>query len=164
MVGIVDFVKKLRTYYPPYSQFLTAFKIIGYSKKVKSYNTPAKKHDVQYILRTLENYWQAKNNELSVQAFTIEHIGCDNGEESHCRIGNLLPLAEGVNNHIGNDLFVNKLSQYRKSNFVSVKNFVDRHGSKPEWTEQDIDDRATHMAELAYNKIWPILGIFPEVY
>ena len=98
-----------------------------------------------------------------MQTFTIEHIGCDNGEESHCRIGNLLPLAEGVNNSIGDDLFVDKVLQYKKSNFVSVKNFVERYGSKTEWTEQDIDARATHMAELAYNKIWSILGIFSEV-
>ena len=161
--GIIDFIKKLRTYYPPYSQFLTAFKLVGYSQKVKSYKTPAKKHDVQYILRALENYWQAKNNELSVQTFTIEHIGCDNGEESHCRIGNLLPLAAGVNNSIGDDLFVDKISQYKKSNFVSVKKFVERYGSKTKWTEQDIDARATHMAELAYNIIWSILGIFSEV-
>lgn len=161
--GIIDFVKKLRTYYPPYSQFLTTFKLVGYSQKVKSYKTPAKKHNVQYILRALENYWQAKNNELSVQTFTIEHIGCDNDEESHCRIGNLLPLAEGVNNRIGDDLFVNKISQYKKSNFVSVRKFVERYGAKTEWTEQDIDARAIHIAELAYNKIWSILGIFSEV-
>lgn len=38
--GIIDFIKKLRTYYPPYSQFLTAFKLVGYSQKVKSYKTP----------------------------------------------------------------------------------------------------------------------------
>lgn len=161
--GIIDFILKLRTYYPPYHQFLTAFKIMGYSKKVKSYKTSAKKHDVQYILQALENYWQARNSELSVQEFTIEHIGCDNGEESHCRIGNLLPLAERVNGDIGDDPFSDKIQKYRKSNFVSVKKFVERYGTKIEWTEQDIDDRATHMAELAYNKIWPILDIFPEI-
>lgn len=161
--GIIDFIKKLRTYYPPYPQFLTAFKIVGYSQKVKSYRTPAKKHDVQYILREFENYWQAKNSELSVQTFTIEHIGGDNGEESNCRIGNLLPLAEGVNKRIGDDLFANKISQYKKSHFISVKNFVERYGTKTEWTERDIDGRAAHMAELAYNKIWSILGIFSEV-
>lgn len=151
--GIIDFVKKLKTYYPPYSQFLASFKLVGYSQKVKSYKTSAKKQDVQYILRTLENYWQAENNELNVQTFTIEHIGYDNGEESHCRIGNLL----------GDDLFANKISQYKSSNFVSVKKLVDRYGAKTEWTEQDIDARATQMAKLAYNKIWSISGIFLEV-
>lgn len=160
--GIIDFVKKLKTYYPPFAQFVTSFKIVGYSQKVKSYKTPAKKHDVQYILRAFENYWQAQNKELRVQTFTIEHIGCDNGEESHCRIGNLLPLAEGVNNHIGNDLFVDKISQYKRSNFVSVKKFVERYGTKTEWTEQDIDTRAVHMAELAYKEIWSIGDIFKE--
>lgn len=160
--GIIEFVKKLRAYYPPYAQFMTAFLILGYSKKVKSYRTPAKKHDVQYILKGFENYWQSKNNELSVQTFTIEHIGCDNGEESHCRIGNLLPLAEGVNNSIGNDCFADKIQQYNRSNFVSVKKFLERYGTKTEWTAKDIDERATHMAELAYNDIWSIQGIIAE--
>ena len=160
--GIIEFVKKLRTYYPPYAQFMTAFLILGYSNKVKSYRTPAKKHDVQYILKGFENYWQSKNNELSVQTFTIEHVGCDNGEESHCRIGNLLPLAEGVNNSIGNDCFADKIQQYNKSNFVSVKKFLERYGTKTDWTAKDIDERAKHMAELAYNDIWSIHGIIVE--
>lgn len=160
--GIIEFVKKLRTYYPPYAQFMTAFLILGYSNKVKSYRTPAKKHDVQYILKGFENYWQSKNNELSVQTFTIEHVGCDNGEESHCRIGNLLPLAEGVNNSIGNDCFADKIQQYNKSNFVSEKKFLERYGTKTDWTAKDIDERAKHMAELAYNDIWSIHGIIVE--
>lgn len=161
--GIIDFIKKLKTYYPPYPQFLTAFKIVGYSQKVKSYKTPAKKHDVQYILREFEKYWQSQSNELSVQAFTIEHIGSDNGDESHCRIGNLLPLSESLNSRIGNDPFVDKIKLYDESNFISVKKFVARYGTKEEWTEQDIDHRATYMAELSYEKIWSILDIFPEV-
>lgn len=161
--GIIDFAKKLKSYYPPYSQFLAAFKILGYSQKVKSYKTPAKKRDVQYILRAFENYWQSGNYELNVDIFTIEHIGCDDGTEAHCRIGNLLPLAESVNAKIGNKPFVQKIPYYEKSNFVSVKNFVNRHGDKTDWTEQDIDERATHMADLAYNKIWSIVGIIPEI-
>lgn len=161
-VAIMGFIKKIRTYYPLYPQFLASFKILGYSQKVKLYKTPAKKHDIQYILRTFENYWQKKNNELCVQSFTIEHIGCDDGEESHCRIGNLLPLAEGVNQRIGNDIFINKIPRYRQSNFVSVKLFVDRYGGQSEWTANDIDLRATYMADLAYNHIWSIRGIFKE--
>lgn len=110
--GIIDFTKKLKSYYPPYPQFLTAFKILGYSKKVKSYKTPAKKRDIQYILRALENYWQSGNSELSVNTFTIEHIGCDDGTEAHCRIGNLLPLAKSVNENTGNKPFACKISYY----------------------------------------------------
>ena len=161
--GIIDFTKKLQTYYPPYSQFLAAFKLLGYSKKVKSYKTSPKKRDIQYILRAFENYWQSGNHELNVDIFTIEHIGCDDGTEAHCRIGNLLPLAETVNGKIGDSPFVQKIPYYRKSNFVSVKNFVNRHGDKTDWTELDIDERATHMADLAYNKIWPIVGIMAEI-
>lgn len=161
--GIFNFVKKLKSYYPPYPQFLTAFKILGYSQKVKSYKTSAKKRDIQYILRSFENYWLAQNHELSVAQFTIEHIGCDDGKEAHCRIGNLLPLAGTVNNKIGDLPFADKIPWYKKSNFVSVQKFVDRYGAKTEWNEKDIESRATHMAELAYNSIWPILGIIPEI-
>ena len=82
---------------------------------------------------------------------------------SHCRIGNLLPLAEEINHSIGDNLFANKISQYTKSNFVSVKNFVKRYGAKTEWTDQDIDARASHMAKLAYNEIWSVVDIFPEL-
>lgn len=161
--GIINFIKKLKTYYPPYPQFLAAFKILGYSQKVKFYKTPAKKHDIQYIWRRFENFWLTTNRELNVAQFTIEHIGCDDGTETHCRIGNLLPLAESVNNKIGNISFSEKVSWYKKSNFVTVKRFVDRYGNKAEWKEEDIDKRAAHMAELAYNSIWSISNIFPEV-
>lgn len=161
--GINEFVKKIKSYYPPYPQFKAAFKALGYSQKVKSYKTPAKKREVQYILKAFENYWQSANHELSVDLFTIEHIGCDNGTEAHCRIGNLLPLAEPVNGNIGNDPFAQKISGYKKSNFVSVKKFVERFGKQTDWTEQDIDKRAEHMADVAYNKIWSIVGIFPEI-
>lgn len=163
ITGIIDFIKKLKTYYPPYEQFLSAFKLMGYSQKVKVYKTPSKKRDVQYVLRSFENYWQDQNSELNVREFTIEHIGCDNGKESHCRIGNLLPLAGNVNNRIGDSSFIEKMQYYSKSNFVTVKKFLDRYSKKVEWTETDIDSRSIFMAELAYNRIWSILGIFPEV-
>ena len=160
---ILNFVNKLRTYYPTYKQFLTQFKAVGYSKKVKTYKTSAKKHDVQYILSAFENHWQSQSGELCLQAFTIEHIGNDNGEDSHCRIGNLLPLADTINNNLGDASFMEKMLEYKSSNFISVKKFVERYGDKIEWTEEDIDQRAIYMAELAYNKIWSIEKIFPEI-
>jgi len=161
--GIFNFVKKLKTYYPSYTQFLAGFKMLGYSQKVKSYKTPAKKRDIQYILRAFENYWLAQNHELRVASFTIEHIGCDGAKEAHCHIGNLLPLAGTVNNKIGDIPFAEKILWYKKSNFVSVKKFVDRYGRNTEWSEKDIESRTTHMAELAYNSIWSTAGIFSEI-
>lgn len=160
-IEIIEFISKLKKYYPPYPQFLTAFKLIGYSNKVKSYKTPAKKRDVQYILKKIENYWQSSNHELCVNEFTIEHIGNDDGTEPHCRIGNLLPLAEPVNNKIGSISFIEKLVLYNRSNFISVKNFVKRYNSKTNWTTEDIDNRSAHLAQLAYDKIWKLPNIEP---
>ena len=78
----------------------------------------------------------------------------------HCRIGNLLPLAKSVNEHISNATFTDKLIQYQHSNFISVKKFLHYYGKNTEWTEKDIDNRSTHMAELAYKHIWSTQGIF----
>ncbi len=161
--GIKDFVNEIRTYYPPYTQFLASFKLLGYSQKVKSYKTSAKKHVIQYIFKSFEDYWQKKNNELKVQTFTIEHIACDDGNESHCRIGNLIPFAQNINNNLSNAKFNAKLVRYRDSSFVSVKKFVERYGTKNEWSTSDIDSRATYMAKIAYENIWPIASVVDEI-
>ena len=158
-VGIIEFVDKLMTFYPQYSQFETAFKLIGYSNKVKSYRTPAKKRDVQYILKEIENYWQNSTQELCVVDFSIEHIANDNGGEANCRIGNLLPLAEPVNNSIGSISFIEKKEGYRKSNFISVHKFLERNLLVNEWNDLNIDKRSSFLAKLAYDKIWNVASI-----
>ncbi len=57
--GIIDeFMDKLQGYYPSFEQFLTTFKLLGYSNTLKSYRTSSKKKDVQYILKNIEDYYQ----------------------------------------------------------------------------------------------------------
>ncbi len=153
---ILELMDKLRSYYPPFDQFKTMFKLLGYSNKVKSYKTASKKKDVKYILKNIENYYQGGTNELNVNDFSLEHIANDDGAEAHCRIGNLLPIAEPLNNNAGDQTFNKKIEHYKCSNFITVKKFVERYGCASGWNEQDIDRRAEHMAKLAYEEIWKL--------
>lgn len=152
----IEFINKLKTYYPPFTQFESSFKLLGYSNTVKSYKTPSQKRDIQYILKNLEMYFQSNTNELSVENFSIEHIANDDGTESHCRIGNLLPLSTPINNHAGNNSLQQKISYYKKSNFIMVKNFISRYGQHEKLSDNDIDERSSQMAKIAYTKIWKL--------
>lgn len=152
--AIRELMEKLHSYYPPYHQFESHFSLMGWSHNLKSYKTPSKKKEVQYILSEMEEYYLSHNNELVVRDFSIEHIANDDGTDVHCTIGNLLMLAEPLNERAGNKSFVEKLPYYQRSNFVTTKRFVERYGSRQNWTEENISDRAKHMAKLAYETIW----------
>ena len=154
--SIDNLINKLSKHYPSYDKFNVMFKNIGYSKVVKAYATPNKKKIVQYILKCYEDFFQSNNSELTVNSLTIEHIGNDDGSDSHCRIGNLLPLSEPINNNAGSKAFLEKIDYYKSSNFITVKNFVNYYGDKVEWTHEYIEKRADYMANLAYNDIWKL--------
>lgn len=149
-----DLKEKLRQYYPPYSTFEASFVLMGWSRTLKSYKTPSKKKEVQYILSCIEEYHLSKNKELTVNDFTIEHIASDDGTDAHCTIGNLLPLAEPINGGASNKSFVEKIPYYNRSNFISTKNFVSRYGASSTWTKDNILERGKHMAHLSYDTIW----------
>lgn len=153
---ILELMDKLKLFYPKLPQFKDSFRKLGYSKKVKQYNTSSKKRVVQFILKGVETYRQSETGELNVSEFSIEHIANDNGDEAHCKIGNLLPLAEPINNNAGDLSFSEKLKLYSKSNFISVKTFLEYSNAKDKWQASDIDARSDIIAELAYNEIWKI--------
>jgi len=154
MSSIEVFFKKLSTYYPNYSQFEENFLSLGYSKKVKTYQTPMKINKLRYILIQIERQNLKTTGELEVNKISIEHIANDDGNDAHCRIGNLLLLSETINNKIGNKTFSEKLEYYKNSHLISVKDFLERYGTKKEWTENEIRERGKHLAKLAYKDIW----------
>ena len=154
VVAIRELMEKLHNHYPPYHQFESNFVLMGWSHSLKTYKTPSKKKEVQYILSEIENYYLSHNKELSVRDFTIEHIANDDGSDVHCTIGNLLMLAEPINGNAANKSYSEKIPFYQKSNFVTTKIFVERHGSTSDWTDDDIAERAKHLARLAYETIW----------
>lgn len=145
---------KLQQYYPDYSTFESNFILLGWSHSVKYYKTMSKKKIVQYILSSIEEHFQNKNGELAILKFSLEHIANDDGTTSHCTIGNLLMLAEPINGNAQDRPFVEKLSFYERSNFISTKNFVNRNKNIDEWENDQIEKRGKYMAKLAYNEIW----------
>lgn len=152
--AIKELKVKLQQYYPDYKTFEAHFILLGWSHCVKSYRTSSKKKVVQYILSNIEEYYLAYNEELTVSSFTLEHIANDDGNSNHCMIGNLLILANPINENAANKVFTDKISYYKSSNFVSTQNFVKRYNNLNEWGESEIEKRGKYMAKLAYNTIW----------
>ena len=145
---------KLYQYYPDYNTFEANFILLGWSHRVKSYKTPSRKKEVQYILSGIEEYYLSSNQELTVHKFSIEHIANDDGTDTHCLIGNLLMLAEPINGGAADKTYTEKIPYYRRSNFVSTQKFVERYGELADWPESNITNRGKHMAKLAYDTIW----------
>lgn len=156
VLALSEFSEKLQNYYPSYKMFESNFVLLGWSHCNKSYKTASRKRQVQYILSSLEQYLLSNNNELSVNKYTIEHIANDDGTTEHCQIGNLLLLAEPINNNAGSKVFEEKIAYYKKSNYISTKKFVERYGDREKWNKQDILTRGKYMAKLAYEQIWKI--------
>ena len=48
------------------------------------------------------------------------------------------------------------MTYYTRSNFITTKNFVERYGDQDEWSDENIKERAKHMANLAYSTIWKL--------
>ena len=147
---------KLKNHYPDYQTFEASFLRLGWSHRVKFYKTPSRKKEIQYILSGIEEYYLSQNRELSIQSFSIEHIANDDGTDAHCTIGNLLMLAEPINNNAADKTFKEKVTYYTRSNFITTKNFVERYGDQDEWSDENIKERAKHMANLAYSTIWKL--------
>lgn len=152
--ALTELKNKLYHYYPDFNTFESNFILLGWSHRVKSYKTPSRKKEVQYILSGIEEYYLACNGELTIRKFTIEHISNDDGIDSHCMIGNLLMLAEPINGGAADKSFAEKIPYYNRSNFVSTQNFVKRYGKLKEWQDMDIVNRGKQMAKLAYYNIW----------
>ena len=145
---------KLYQYYPDYNTFEANFVLLGWSHRVKSYKTPSRKKAVQYILSGIEEHYLACNQELTVHNFSIEHIANDDGSADHCKIGNLLMLAEPINGGAADKVYTEKIPYYKRSNFVSTQKFVELYGELADWSDSNIINRGKYMAKLAYDTIW----------
>lgn len=153
------FVDVFYKYYPSKQTFITCFREKGYSNKNKLYMNSKGKKEAKYILYKFEEYFQSQNGgELvcNLDRCNVEHIMCDSDvEDSPCKIGNLLLLSVSINSLVGDESFVQKVSEYRKSNLQNVQRFVQYYGDLMDWTNENIQKRAGIMAELAFTKIWP---------
>jgi len=146
-----DFFDELEQKKPDYESFRRNFITKCYSTKNPTYKT--NRILINYILQRIEYYKQG-NREFSINDISIEHILSDDGTEKTCQIGNLLPLAQSINENCENDALSLKLPKYANSNYKTVSDFIKYHGNKTEWSEQNIKDRTDRICQLAYNKVW----------
>lgn len=140
---------------PTEDQFIADLEKFSHSDKVsgrkKKRETRAK---ALYLLRRIEI--DESTGELFPDDITIEHILSQSNaveKDGYGKLGNLLPLAKGINSNAGNTDFETKVNEYyRHSDFASVKDFCLRYGKMKSWKIDDIDRRTRQMAKALYSR------------
>ena len=132
----------LKSLIPTEDQFTEKFIELCYSKKSTPLNLKCK-----YALLKLNCYYQ--NKEIFEDDSSIEHIIPESEGQDVNNIGNLIILEGNLNVEADKKKYLDKISVYKKSNYVWVKDFTSKHSS---WTNDMIKDRAKEMAALFYNK------------
>ncbi|MCM1438415.1 MAG: DUF262 domain-containing protein [Roseburia sp.] len=138
-----------------YDIFVSSFCVLGYSNKMDIYMRDNTKTDIRQLLRMYELHLHG-TDELTVNNMTIEHILNDSETDvNSCYIGNLIPLAEGLQTQIGaaTDI-VTKLGVYYKSKFKTVEEFVNKYKDITEWTDTLIAERSKAIANTFYSEIF----------
>ena len=153
-----DFYNVFEKYMPSQETFINCFIEKGYSNKNKLFRNSKNRKEIKYILSSFENYYQnEKGGELhcDLDKCNVEHVLNDSDfEDTPCKIGNLLLIAEKINSKVGNDSFADKKEKYKYSKLTNVQKFVDEYGEKDDWTSEDIYKRGEKLAIFAYEKIW----------
>lgn len=68
-------------------------------------------------------------------------------------VGNLIPLGEKLNNELKNKDFKIKIGKYVKSQYATVKKFIDEYRNEEKWTKELIEKRTIDIAQILYNNI-----------
>jgi len=141
------FLENLKSKIPNKEWFNSLFQNVGYSRN--GLNNDRKQKETAQIVLELHEQYLSKLNEIG--DFTIEHILPDSESDNNSRIGNLLPLEEGLNKQCGDKTLAEKMAIYEKSRFQVVQCFVKRYKDAPKTF--DIKKRTEHMATLFYKEI-----------
>lgn len=153
-----DFYSVFEKYIPSKETFINNFIEKGYSNKNKLFTNSKNKKEIKYILTSFESYFQLQQGgELTcdLERCNVEHIMNDNEiNDMPCKVGNLLLISTRINGNIGDSDFEIKKEEYKKSKLCNVQSFLNYHGNKKQWAEEDISSRGRKLAELAYSKIW----------
>ncbi|MBW4692470.1 MAG: DUF262 domain-containing HNH endonuclease family protein [Lyngbya sp. HA4199-MV5] len=148
---ILDTLKKsLTARIPDEAVFVDKFKELrfytGYTRDKKL---------IQYIFGKIERSKLA-TNELVPENISLEHILCqsNNDKEIIGKIGNLLPLSQGLNEEAKDKPVVDKLSIYEKSQYSLPKAFAAEYAAP--WNANSIDKRTESLAKHCYQNVWRI--------
>lgn len=138
-----------------------------------------------YAIYTLNNWLETTNHAPGLDHrttdsvdYSIEHIRAKrnaiNSGGSEYLIGNLVVLEKAINNDLGDIEVAEKLSEYKKSSYPQMKEFLVKGRRKHsnfyrkshlmEWDKndfgiQDIENRGRYLADSFYSKIIEILEL-----
>ncbi|MCS4461735.1 HNH endonuclease family protein [Clostridium botulinum] len=102
----------------------------------------------------MEKYYRT-TDELAPFNVSLEHILSQSSNSKNMgMIGNLLPLSRVINNSIKDKDLEYKIEEYKSSELIIVKKFVEKNSGKKIWKEKDIEERTCEIAKLAYEEIW----------
>lgn len=149
---IDQLVEELIDKRPEFDEFYNRF----VEKMVFSDEYTKEKKTIQYFFQRLELHLLG-NDELDISNMSLEHIEPQmNGNDAVYTIGNMIPLHPDINSKCGSKVLSLKLNYYKKSNFHSVKHFLNELGDSTSWGENDIKKRTKKLAEIAYNEIFDL--------
>lgn len=152
------FVDAFIKHYPSKDTFIEKFLTKGFSNKNPLYKNSKNRHEIQYILSSIEKFRLNQNGgELicDLSNCNIEHISNDSAtDDTPCWIGNLLLLSASINHNIKNDTFSEKVKMYSQSSLPSVTLFIKHYGQNTEWGKEQIIMRGKKIAELCFSEIW----------
>ena len=136
-------------------KFLSSFSQLTFSNNKKHTNIKRNaRKECKFILQEYEIYL-SKIDDSRLTKFTVEHIMQDSKDlDEVCLIGNMIPLVKRLNNKLKDASVNEKISEYKKSPFVSVKEFVDDYEKTHKWTKEDIKRRTEYMAKTFLKNIW----------
>lgn len=148
-VMLNQLTSELRDLTPSYPIFEASFLNLTFTNSI----TKDKKL-IQYIFKKIECFYRT-TNELSTYNITLEHILSQSSNLPELGlIGNLLPLDQSINNDIGDISFIDKLPYLRRSELLTVQDFITHYNTKTTWTKDDIIDRSKKLAYLSYHSVW----------
>ena len=155
--ALMDLIDKMKKKLPAKDNFINSFCLVGWSHHNGFYDDEKYKNKVQIILEMLERYKRVSNE---CEKFTIEHIIDDSKTEECAKIGNLVPVEASINEQCNGKDFEQKIVLYRKSGFITTRNFADRYAEG--FSINDIDSRTRFMAKEFYDKILDLQPVIIE--
>jgi len=148
-----EFKKKLADKRPPLAEFVARFAELKYST-VFAKQTPL----VKYILSRI---YERSSPGLAIdrEKMTIEHLIPESpakapslADDQIASIGNLILVTQKINNKLANKTFTEKKSMLKSCN-VWVDDVITNAQT---WGPSEIQNRATLLADEAFNDVWPL--------
>ncbi|WP_073885042.1 DUF262 domain-containing protein [Pseudenterobacter timonensis] len=137
---------------PTRQNFIDKFNTLQFSNK----NTANKKL-IQYIFTKYERYLR-QTSEFEPADLSLEHIAPQSDRIIDpfivTTIGNLLPLGQDINGRANIADFSAKKAIYEQSDYRVVAEFLSSNLHNHQWTQVDIENRTTALAQLSYDTIW----------